>query len=504
MTPPVIRRSPVRRRLPVVLAACLALATVAPPGPVAAQDGSDVAVVTLSPVGDATVSGLAVLTPGDAGTAANVVAVGAPTGAMAVIHAGSCVAIDPTPVGLTNDVGTTGQLATTVPLGFDVIADGAHVLAIIRRARPLDHAGVRGHPSVEAGPDEARRRPDATTVPAGERFEGHHLWLRARLGRAVAAAGVGRRGARRTLSNNASTVSFVAFEELPGEIHDVTIRDWEGRLPGLLRAGTVADFSPVAGDEPPGDADRAVGSYQYLYKTDANPAGSSSKARRVPSSLSSSSVIEVTADSPADAMTQAPLVEALIGRLDAHGTAGPSAAPATPAAPTHGAGHARCAPPRRRPRRCANHRGRDSTTDAGPGADRRPPRAWASTARGSRTPSPVHDAVKADGRRPDHRHERGHGRLRASPARIPRSRCSVSRPAATGGRASIGRGCPGQRHPAVPWRVRPVGLGTPACRNTGSSSRSCLPHRRRKASRTICRSAIGGAGDPCGITVPAV
>jgi len=126
----------------------------------------------------------------------------------------------------------------------------------------------------------------------------------------------------------------VAFE-LPGGDATACIRDWEGRLLGLLRAGTVADLQPVAGDEPPGDADRAVGSYQYLYKTDANPAGSTIVERDECRRLSSSSVIEVTADSPADAHdAEAPLVEALIGRLVLTGTAGPSAAPATPAAPT--------------------------------------------------------------------------------------------------------------------------------------------------------------------------
>jgi hypothetical protein len=71
-----------------------------------------------------------VLTPRDADTAANVLTVGAPAGAIAVIHAGTCAAIDPTPVGLLGDVGTTGQLAATVPVAFASVADGRHVLAI--------------------------------------------------------------------------------------------------------------------------------------------------------------------------------------------------------------------------------------------------------------------------------------------------------------------------------------------------------------------------------------
>lgn len=102
-----------------------------PPALATAQSGGGLDLVTLelAPVGDATVTGLAVLTRRDADTAANVLAIGAPAGAMAVIHAGTCDAIDPLPVGLLGDVGTTGQLAATVPIPFAVIADGTHVLA---------------------------------------------------------------------------------------------------------------------------------------------------------------------------------------------------------------------------------------------------------------------------------------------------------------------------------------------------------------------------------------
>lgn len=101
------------------------LAMAQSPGPAAAG-----ATLALEPVGATTVTGLAVLTPRDADTAANVLTVGAPAGAIAVIHAGTCAAIDPLPVGLLGDVGTTGQLAATVPVSFATIADGAHVLAI--------------------------------------------------------------------------------------------------------------------------------------------------------------------------------------------------------------------------------------------------------------------------------------------------------------------------------------------------------------------------------------
>jgi hypothetical protein len=340
----------VRRRLPVALAACLALATALPATLATAQgSGSATAAVTLSPVGDSTVSGLAVLTPRDADTAANVVALGAPAGAMAVVHAGTCTAIDPTPVGLLGDVGTTGQLATTVPLAFGDIADGGHVVAIHPGLDLSTALACGAIPQVATGPDGgpsaapgASVVPGSSDSPASGRFDG------ARFGFAIDwddpwqrqewDPGEGYEGLY--LSNGTSSVSFVAFE-LPGGDATACIRDWEGRLLGLLRAGTVADLQPVTDAEQPGDAERAVGSYQYLYKTQDDPAGSTIIERDECRRLSDSSVIEVTSDIPAASHdTEAPLVTALVARLTTTGTPSgsggppPSAAPTTPTTPT--------------------------------------------------------------------------------------------------------------------------------------------------------------------------
>src|SRR5664279_4428953 len=49
---------------------------------------------------------------------ANVLAVGAPAGTTAVIHAGTCAAIDSTPVGLLGDVGAAGQISTVIPVPY--------------------------------------------------------------------------------------------------------------------------------------------------------------------------------------------------------------------------------------------------------------------------------------------------------------------------------------------------------------------------------------------------
>ena len=120
-----------RRRLLAALLSALVSGSVLPAA-IAAQSSGEPQGVTLelAPVGDTTVTGLAVLTPRDADTAANVLALGAPAGAIAIIHGGTCEAIDPAPVGLLGDVGTTGQLAATIPVSFAVIADGAHVLVV--------------------------------------------------------------------------------------------------------------------------------------------------------------------------------------------------------------------------------------------------------------------------------------------------------------------------------------------------------------------------------------
>ncbi|MCC6383470.1 MAG: hypothetical protein IT304_13265 [Dehalococcoidia bacterium] len=121
-----------RRRLCAALLSVLVIGGSVPPGVASAQATEDprVATFTLDPVGDGTVTGLAILAPRDADTTVNVLAVGAPAGSIAVIHGGTCAAIDPTPVGLVGDVGTTGQVAATIPVPFAVVADGAHVLAL--------------------------------------------------------------------------------------------------------------------------------------------------------------------------------------------------------------------------------------------------------------------------------------------------------------------------------------------------------------------------------------
>jgi hypothetical protein len=80
-------------------------------------------------VGEGGVAGLALLAPSGDGTAVQVLVVGAPAGTTAVIHPGGCDAPDPTPIALLGDVGAGGQVQVTVPVPFETLADGGHLLA---------------------------------------------------------------------------------------------------------------------------------------------------------------------------------------------------------------------------------------------------------------------------------------------------------------------------------------------------------------------------------------
>lgn len=342
------------RRLPVTLAACLALTAIGSPGGSLAQDAPATAAVTLAPVGGSGVTGLAVLTPRDGDTSANIVVVGAAAGAMAVIHAGTCGAIDPAPVGLLGDVGTSGQLSTAVPVSFPSVADGAHVIAI--------HPGIDLSTTVACGPiphvasGAAAPTTPASTAPApgttGKPTPANHYqsptfgfsidwedpWQRQTWDPGSGFEGL-------SLTRGGSSVAFVAFQHPDGNV-TTCIRDWEGRLLELLRAGTVADLQPVTDATQPSatsSAERAVGSYQYLYKTQADPAGSTIVERDECRRLSGSAVIEITADVPAaDRATAMPLVDDLVARLmlsavptsSGTPTMAPTAPPATAAPPT--------------------------------------------------------------------------------------------------------------------------------------------------------------------------
>ncbi len=330
------------RRLLAALLPALLIGGALPPGIALAQPAEDLEGVTLTldPVGEEAVSGLAVLAPRGGDTAANVLAVGAPAGAMAVIHAGTCAAIDPTPVGLLGDVGTTGQLAATVPVAFASIADGAHVVAI--------HPGLDLSTTIACGAIPRAAAQDATAAPGASSAPGATSFVSPTYGFSIDwddpwrrldfQPGEGYEGL--VLGNGTSQVTIVATRMEPADATRC-IRDWEGRLLELLRSGIVSDLQPMVDEQGQpmggGDAQRATGAYRFLYKTQTDPEGSVIIERDDCRRTADSVVLEVTVDIPADAHdTQAPLVEALIGRLATTVTPSRSTAPATPAAATPG------------------------------------------------------------------------------------------------------------------------------------------------------------------------
>lgn len=122
-----------------------------------------VAQVVIEPVGADGVRGMALLSPmATGGTSVQLLVVGAPTDTFAVIHGGTCDAIDPTPVALLGDVSTTTQLTAATP--FQTLADGGHVLAL--------HAGLDLTRAVGCGAIPATSvTPVGTEAPvAGEGF----------------------------------------------------------------------------------------------------------------------------------------------------------------------------------------------------------------------------------------------------------------------------------------------------------------------------------------------
>ncbi len=323
----------------------LAFGGAIPATTLAQSSGDQRVTVTIVAVGDTGLSGLAILTSDDAGTAANVLAVGAPAGTTAVVHAGTCAAIDPAPVGLLGDVSAAGQLSVVIPVPFSMVADGNHVVAF----HPgLDLASTLGCGAVPLAATTATPGPGgspgpASSTAAGIRFDsatyGFGISWTAPWTRMGLEAVSGIDGVR--LGDGTSEVILAGHQVADGDA--VTcIRDWEGRLLAALRAGGIGDLAPAAGaDGKPvdaGDGQRSQGAYQFSLLSADAPARTiveRADCRR----LSSQSVLEITIDIPADALAaETVAVDALLAAVTTTGvvTIDPTpvpttAAPATPA-----------------------------------------------------------------------------------------------------------------------------------------------------------------------------
>ena len=86
--------------------------------------------VQIEPADPSGPSGLAIMAAVEGGTAVQVLVPGAPEGTTAVIHPGSCDAVDPTLVGLVGEIGGSAQVQATVPVSLGELADGGHVIAL--------------------------------------------------------------------------------------------------------------------------------------------------------------------------------------------------------------------------------------------------------------------------------------------------------------------------------------------------------------------------------------
>src|SRR5262245_47679527 len=132
-TVPGVRQEHVRRsslaRL-IVVASVLLLVASGFPAFTSAQESSDPLQVDLVPVGDATVSGLALLSPSGDVTAVQLLVMGAVEGTAAMIHRGTCDDIHPAPIALLGDVGAAGQIQTTAPVPYATLTSGGYLIAL--------------------------------------------------------------------------------------------------------------------------------------------------------------------------------------------------------------------------------------------------------------------------------------------------------------------------------------------------------------------------------------
>ncbi len=309
-----------------------------------AQDGAPTT-VTIAPVGDQGIGGLAILSPRDVGTAANVLAVGAPAGTTVVIHAGTCDAIDPAPVGLLGDLGTAGQISTVIPIALSGIADGAHVIAfhegldlstavgcgpiLLGASRP---SGAPGH---SPGPMASSAVASFGSTTFGFRIDWAAPWTRLDLQSIPEIDAV-------RLGDGTSEVILTGRHAAGGDAQGCVLA-WEGRLLGSLRDGSIAQLAPVTGaDGAPaggGDEVRSEGAYQFSLLEPGAPVRTIVEridCRR----LSGDAVLEITSDTPLDAAGTAPAsIDALLAGLSltdvvATPTARPTAAPVLASPPT--------------------------------------------------------------------------------------------------------------------------------------------------------------------------
>ncbi len=162
------------RRSAAIALWCVLLAAFAGHGAALAQEAArDPLLVQVQPVGETGLEGIALLAPTTGGTAVQLLVMGAPTGTSAVIHPGGCDVPDTTLVALLGDLGAGGQIQTTVPVAFETLTDGSHVVALHPGLDMTMSVGCGTIPAVSTEPDgpvasPAAPAPQPVEVPASQ------------------------------------------------------------------------------------------------------------------------------------------------------------------------------------------------------------------------------------------------------------------------------------------------------------------------------------------------
>jgi hypothetical protein len=211
--------------------------------PAYAQDPA-AAQVVIEPVGTEGVSGLAIMSPAASGTSIQILVSGAPAETFAVIHAGTCDAIDPLPVALLDDVSRTSQVTVTNP--FAMLTDGRHVLALHAGLDLTTAVGCGAIPAVAAPSTPPVLEPTQEPPAQGGSYTGPLTgigiswpagWQSYEV---VAVDGQDRVG----LSNGFSSM-LLAASLAPEADPQACVRDARQELFDRLDAGSLRDLAPL-------------------------------------------------------------------------------------------------------------------------------------------------------------------------------------------------------------------------------------------------------------------
>jgi hypothetical protein len=240
-------RSRRSRRLAVSLLSCLIVAG-ASIAPVGAQGSAAPTPVTIDAVGPDGISGLALLMPAQNGsTNIQILVAGASSGTFAVIHGGTCAAIDPAPVALLGDVSATSQVAAANP--FESLTDGQHVLVLHLGLDLTQAVGCGAIPAVAATVTPPPAQTDApvaqggtyTAPDSGFTIAWPAGWEQYDV---VAAEGEERIGLRKPPSS-----ILMSGRVQQAADAQACVRDARQGLFDRLDAGSLRDLAPIVGDD---------------------------------------------------------------------------------------------------------------------------------------------------------------------------------------------------------------------------------------------------------------